>query len=191
VVVASEAVGSPQTLSFETALVTSEAFSWFPLKQKVLDFDRRRSYIVIVVFLIPTMIRRFLTITITTILLALTVFAGVIKEGSLRARSDGSNIILVWQSEDEVGVQKFIIERKAGVNGAFMLLAEVQPKGNNSSYQFVDETAFRALSESVYRYQIKVQFTNGSTAIYGPVTVIHRISDVTRRTWGSIKAMFR
>jgi hypothetical protein len=116
--------------------------------------------------------------------------AGVIKEGSLNARSDGSSITIRWLSEDETGVEKFLIERKAGTNGAFMFLTELQPRGNNSAYQYVDETAFRILNENIYQYQIKVQFTHGSTQLFGPITVSHRTSDV-RRTWGSIKAMFR
>jgi hypothetical protein len=133
---------------------------------------------------------RILTLSLVTLLLSITVFAGAIKEGSLTASSDGSMITLRWVSEDETGVQNFTIERKAGVSGAFMLLTEVQPRGNNSSYQFVDDTAFRVLGESIYKYQIKVQFASGAIAVYGPITVSHRTSDV-RRTWGSIKAMFR
>ncbi len=137
------------------------------------------------------MLARILSTSFFVILLIATVFAGVIKEGSLSARSNGTSITIRWLSENESGVQKFVVERKASVNSAFILLAELQPRGNNSSYQFVDETAFRALNESIYQYQVKVQFAGGATAIYGPVSVIHRTSDVGRRTWGSIKAMFR
>jgi hypothetical protein len=136
------------------------------------------------------MLTRSLSILFLGFLFFFTALAGVIKEGSLTARSDGSSITIRWLSEDETGVEKFVIERKAGANGAFMLLAEILPRGNNSTYQYVDETAFRVLSENIYKYQIKVQFTNGSTQLYGPITVSHRTSDV-RRTWGSIKAMFR
>ena len=63
-------------------------------------------------------------------------------------------------------------------------------RGNNSLYQYVDDTAFR-VSESIYKYQVKVVFSNGQAPLYyGPITVSHKTSDV-RRTWGSIKAMFR
>lgn len=135
------------------------------------------------------MINRILILLFSAFLYS-TVFAGAIKEGSLNASSDGTSITLRWVSEDENGVLKFVIERKAGISGSFMLLAELTPRGNNSSYQYVDETAFRIVSESIYKYQIKIVFTNGSTAYYGPITVSHKTSDV-RRTWGSIKAMFR
>ncbi len=134
------------------------------------------------------MTNRIITLIFSLLVFA-TVFAGAIKEGSFNASSDGNNITLRWVSEDEGGLSKFVIERKAGVNGSFMLLAELPPRGNNSSYQYVDDSAFR-VSESIYKYQIKIVYTNGSIAYYGPITVSHNPSEV-RRTWGSIKAMFR
>ncbi len=129
-------------------------------------------------------------LTIAAVFLAVSVFGGVVKEGSLNGRSDGSTITIRWLSEDETGVAKYVLERKAGVNGSFIPLAEIQPRGNNESYEYVDDTAFR-ISESIYQYRLKVVFVNSSAPIYyGPITVSHRTSDV-RRTWGSIKAMFR
>ncbi len=136
------------------------------------------------------MLHRILTLSLIVLLLTLSVFAGVIKDGSLNAKSDGNSITIAWFSEDESSVERFELERKAGINGAFMPLAVVATRGNNSSYQYVDETAFR-ITESIYKYQVKVVFSNGtSPAYYGPITVSHKTSDV-RRTWGSIKAMFR
>lgn len=132
----------------------------------------------------------FTGIVALVFLLTITVFASVIKDGSLTARSDGANITIRWMSEDETGVSRFVLERKAGVNGAFMTLVEIQPTGNNSSYQYVDETAFR-VSQSIYQYRVRVTFSNGSAPVYSnTVTVSHSTSEV-RRTWGSIKAMFR
>lgn len=135
------------------------------------------------------MTRRRLTALFTILIVSISVFAGGIKDGSLSASSDGANITIRWMSEDESGVSRFVLERKAGINGAFMPLVELTPKGNNASYQYVDDSAFRA-TESIYKYQVKVVYSNGNTSIYGPITVSHRTSDV-RRTWGSIKAMFR
>ncbi len=136
------------------------------------------------------MSKRILIFPLLALLLSLTVLAGVIKEGSLSARSDGAYITIRWMSEDESGVAKFVLERKAGINGSFMPLTELLPRGNNSTYEYVDDTAFR-VSESIYKYQVKVVFSNGQAPVYyGPITVSHKTSDV-RRTWGSIKAMFR
>lgn len=133
---------------------------------------------------------RTFTVSLALLIAAGLAYGGVIREGSLSARSDGANIIIRWLSEDETGVSKYVLERKAGANGVFTQLAEITPRGNNETYQFVDETAFR-LTESLYQYRLKVVFSNGSSPIYyGPISVTHRTSDV-RRTWGSIKAMFR
>jgi hypothetical protein len=118
-------------------------------------------------------------------------WAGQIRDGSLSANSNGNNITIRWMSEDEAGVARFEIERKSGVNGQFISLAPVTLRGDNSVYEYVDDSAFRVFTESIYQYQIKVIFANGSApVVYGPITVRHDVSTV-RRTWGSIKAMFR
>ncbi|MDH4069519.1 MAG: hypothetical protein OEV30_03775 [Ignavibacteria bacterium] len=113
-----------------------------------------------------------------------------LKEGSLSAESNGNSIVIRWMSEDESRVTSFEIERKAGLTSQFFLLAAVAPLGNNSSYEYVDDTAFRVGAESIYAYRIRAVFEDGSSAYSGEVTVIHAVSSV-RRTWGSIKAMFR
>jgi hypothetical protein len=118
-------------------------------------------------------------------------YAGEIREGSLSANSNGTNITIRWVSENETGVARFEIERKSGVNGSFISLAPIALRGDNSVYEYLDDSAFRVFTESIYQYQIKVVFVNGSApVIYGPITVRHDVSSV-RRTWGSIKAMFR
>lgn len=118
-------------------------------------------------------------------------FAGQIRDGSLSANSNGTNITIRWMSDDESGVARFEIERKSGVNGQFIVLAPVPLRGNSSVYEYVDDSAFRVFTESLYQYQVKVVFQNGAAPVYyGPITVRHDVSSV-RRTWGSIKAMFR
>jgi hypothetical protein len=125
------------------------------------------------------------------LLIALPLLAGQIRDGSLSANSNGTNITIRWMSDDESGVARFEIERKSGVNGQFISLAPIALRGNNSVYEYVDDSAFRGFVESIYQYQIKVVFGNGAPpVIYGPITVRHDVSSV-RRTWGSIKAMFR
>ena len=116
--------------------------------------------------------------------------SGAIREGTLTARSDGSNITIQWVSDDESGVIRYEIERKSGTNGQFLFLVQLPVKGDNASYLYVDDTAFLRAMESVYQYRIKVDYSNGTSVYYGPVTVLHQVSSV-RRTWGSIKAMFR
>ena len=137
------------------------------------------------------MIRRYFSTFLLLGLLAGSALAvSPLKEGSVSAESDGSTIVIRWVSEDESRVSMFELERKAGLYGQFFLLAPVTPKGNNSPYEYADDTAFRIGAESLYEYRIKVVFSDGSSVYSEEVTVLHAVSSV-RRTWGSIKAMFR
>ncbi len=115
--------------------------------------------------------------------------ADVVKTGSFQASSDGINVDLRWMTEDETNILHFEIERRSGVDGSFIAIGTIDPKGS-SMYEFIDYSAFRKTT-TVYQYRIKITFTNGTAPLYiGPLTVTHSVSGV-RRTWGSIKAMFR
>jgi hypothetical protein len=117
--------------------------------------------------------------------------AEVIK-GSPTAYSNGSYVIIRWVSEDETGVLAYKIERESGVSGAWVVLTSNFPtKGNNSSYEFIDENAFRT-ADTFYQYRISPVYdpSSGRSQDYYNVSVLHSTSGV-RRTWGSIKAMFR
>ena len=117
-------------------------------------------------------------------------YAGGIREGSLNGFSNGTSIVIRWQSEDESGVQRVEIERRVGTEGPFITLREIPLKGNDQAYEYIDDSAFR-LTASLYNYRLKVQMAGAPLAVYyGPITVSHNVNSV-RRTWGSIKAMFR
>ena len=124
-----------------------------------------------------------------TFLITALAVADIIPSGSFQASSDGANVILHWITQDETNVQQFEVERRTGVDGSFTLVATINAKGP-SSYEFIDYSALRK-STTVYQYRIKIVFSNGALSSYvGPITVSHTVSGV-RRTWGSIKAMFR
>jgi len=134
-------------------------------------------------------LRNFLLSLLLVVAAAAVAFAGPIKEGSLSGTSNGSSILLRWMSEDESGVVRVEILRAAGANGLFFTVHETAPKGNSQAYEYLDDSAFR-VTGSVYRYQIKAVYRDGSSVASAPITVRHNVSSV-RRTWGSIKAMFR
>ena len=99
------------------------------------------------------------------------------------------NIVLRWVTDDETNVARFEIERRTGTDGSFSSVAIVSPKGP-SLYELVDYSAFHKVT-TIYQYRIKVVYADNTPATYvGPLTVAHTVSGV-RRTWGSIKAMFR
>jgi len=115
--------------------------------------------------------------------------ADIIRQGTLQATSDGIDVTIRWMTDDESGVAQFEIERRGSTDGAFAVIGSADPKGS-SLYEFVDHSAFLKTS-SVYQYRIKISFSDGRLPFYtAPLTVSHTVSGV-RRTWGSIKAMFR
>ena len=121
--------------------------------------------------------------------LAATLFSGAYLD-YFHARSDGNNITIEWKTESETGIQTFEVQRKAGSNGEYISIGSTDPKGSNSYYTFIDRSAFKS-TLSIYVYRLKIVDTNGNPSGYSnEVTVSHNVSGV-KRTWGSIKAMFR
>jgi len=119
---------------------------------------------------------------------ASTLFAGAIII-NLSAESNGENITLKWQTTQESNLSYFVVERKS-VSGSFGVVSEsILSKGNNSSYEFVDENAFKT-SDAVFIYRLKIIDSDNQITYSGELSVTHSVSSV-KRTWGSIKALFR
>jgi hypothetical protein len=120
-----------------------------------------------------------------------TAFAGTlpIKSGTLKALSDGNNVTIYWGTTDESSVKEFGIERCPATGTDFVLITTLSPKGSNSSYEFVDQSAFKTAG-TVFQYRIKIVYVNRSPEYSDAIRVLHSVSGV-KRTWGSLKAMFR
>jgi len=122
-------------------------------------------------------------------LFAVTASADIIRQGTLQATSDGVDVTVRFLTEDESAVAIFEIERRGGTDGEFVSIGHLEPKGP-SLYEYVDHSAFMKAG-AIYQYRVKVSFSNGQAPYYtNPLTISHTVSGV-RRTWGSIKAMFR
>lgn len=120
-------------------------------------------------------------------------FSGLLNAGALfslfQARSEGGSVIIEWKTTTEENVEKFVLERKS-VNGSFFPIATISPKGSNSYYSYTDESVYKPNGE-LFVYQVKVIDYNNPVPTYTrQVSVNHNVSSV-KRTWGSIKAMFR
>jgi len=114
--------------------------------------------------------------------------ADIIKSGSIQASSDGISVTIRWITEDESNVASFEIQR-AVYDGVWQTIATISPKGIGL-YEFVDHTALMKAA-TVYQYRIQVVAAHGDNPQPStPVSVSHSVSGV-RRTWGSIKSMFR
>ena len=102
--------------------------------------------------------------------------------------SDTENVILSWHTNLEENLKETSIERKV-VNGSFSDVGSVLAKGDNSSYTFTDENAFK-VEDGLYVYRLKFNNSDGSSSYSSEQTVTH-LTSVTKKTWGSIKALFR
>lgn len=126
------------------------------------------------------------------LLVSVVALAGTpIKDGSISAYSNGTNIVVRWISDDESGMVGYQLERRAVGAGAFipLIMPYLAVKGSGATYEFLDNSAFRT-SDNVYQYQITPVYADNRPVTPYLVSVRHSVSSV-RRTWGSIKAMFR
>lgn len=127
----------------------------------------------------------------TKSLILLLIFSTLIFAGAeilkFTARSQNGNVIIQWQASSETNLKHYVVERKT-VNGSFMELSVVQPN-TSRSYEFVDQTAFKG-NDVLYVYRLKIVDNDGSVSYTWEVAVPHNVSSV-KRTWGSIKALFR
>ncbi|MBU0472626.1 MAG: hypothetical protein KKF62_00545 [Bacteroidetes bacterium] len=101
--------------------------------------------------------------------------------------SDADNVVLSWHTTLENNLKETSIERKV-VNGVYTSIAVIAAKGDNSSYTYVDENAFK-IEDGVYKYQLKFIDNDGTISFSSEQTVTH-LTSVTKKTWGSIKALF-
>ena len=119
--------------------------------------------------------------------LAVIVYAGAFLD-YFQGYSEGENVRLEWKTSEEVNLQNFIIERKTPQN-PYIEIATIDPQGNNSFYSYLDESAYKT-EDLVFIYRLKILDNDGTVSYSSEVTVSHNVSGV-KRTWGSIKAMFR
>ena len=122
------------------------------------------------------------------ILLTITaLYAGTFLE-YFHGRSEGEDIRLEWKTGEEVNLKHFKVERKTPQN-SFVEITTIQPKGNNSYYTYLDQSAYKTTG-MIFIYRLRIVDTNDQTSYSNEVSVSHSVSGV-KRTWGSIKAMFR
>lgn len=137
--------------------------------------------------------KRVIQILVIAVLLTLTsaLTAGAFLN-YFNTRSDNGNVVISWQTgrEDLNGktVERFVIERMP-INGSFISIGTVEAKGNNSTYEYVDESAYKT-NDQVYVYRLKIVDNDGSVSFSGVSHVAHSVSGI-KQTWGSIKALFR
>lgn len=116
-----------------------------------------------------------------------TVFAGA-NIDLFQATTSGDNTNLEWHTTDETNVQYFIIQRKTPQTD-FVDVAKISPDGSHY-YKYEDQSIYKT-NDVMLIYQIGVQYYNNPTPIYLRQTSVSMSISGIKRTWGSIKAMFR
>ncbi len=127
----------------------------------------------------------------STIILAFLIIATVYAGAYIsyfHVRSESDNIRLEWQTGDESNLQSFVIERKTP-QSSYIEIETIQPKGSNSYYSYLDQNVYKS-TDVIFNYRLKLVDNDGKITYSYETTVSHSISGV-KRTWGSIKAMFR
>ena len=114
-------------------------------------------------------------------------FAGAILN-YFEVNSQGENVQVEWKTGDESNVNHFSILRKTPQT-SYVEIATVQPRGSNSLYTYVDQSIYKT-NDVIFIYQLKI-VDNDNLATYSiERSASPNISGI-KRTWGSIKAMFR
>lgn len=106
---------------------------------------------------------------------------------SFSAKSQNGNVVLNWQTSSETNLKHFVVERKS-VDGSYFDIAVVEPR-SDKNYQYIDQSAFKTL-DAVYSYRLRIVDNDGSASYSSIQSVYHNVSSV-KRTWGSIKQLFR
>lgn len=111
-------------------------------------------------------------------------------DGGPQARSDGRTIVVTWSMIDESDVLYYEVLRKAGPNGNFGVISpQIQKRGNNSTYEYKDLSVFKS-EDGIYFYKVRL-VTGHNPAPETSEASVSFLSSAAKRTWGSIKAMFR
>ena len=116
------------------------------------------------------------------------IYAGAIIQ-SFEIESDNGNIILSWQSSTEQNVKQYEILRGPDKD-RLTLISTVPAKGDNSLYTYIDENAYKT-SDSFYAYGLVIRDNDGSKSEIMHTRILHENVSSVKRTWGSIKALFR
>jgi hypothetical protein len=119
-------------------------------------------------------------------LLPLKASAEVIQ--SFTAVSHGQEVYLQWATMEEAGLSSFRIQRSFD-GRYFHNLHSVIPIGSNSSYSYIDNDLFKSNLQTFY-YRIEITTSNQRVS-YSVTERVELAFSGIRKTWGSIKAMFR
>ena len=99
-------------------------------------------------------------------------------------------IVVRWETSDESGLARFVLQRCVD-HGDYSDVVTVQARGNQSTYQYIDNDLYSTdRTPRTFGYRLKFVNRDGTMNYSVSREATVQISSI-RRTWGSIKAMFR
>ncbi|MCL4510780.1 MAG: hypothetical protein M1470_06895 [Bacteroidetes bacterium] len=137
---------------------------------------------------------KYLLIAFAALLMAFTPTASVTFT-DVRGTPESDNILIQWWTSQEDGIKNFAVEKASQLDNQFYAIGTVSPTGAGSAYQFSDNGIYKTTSSTIFRYRVRADGIDGSISFSKEITVSYNfsssLSGVAKRTWGSIKAMFR
>lgn len=126
-------------------------------------------------------------ISLFSLLFFIQIFGGAQIIDFTGSSTDG-NIVLKWNALSESNLKNYVIERKTA-NGKWIDIATVAPK-SEMSYKYTDETAYKTTTANLYVYRLRIVDNDGTFSHSGETRTLNNVSGF-KKTWGSIKALFR
>ncbi|MBM3325663.1 MAG: hypothetical protein FJY65_01590 [Calditrichaeota bacterium] len=121
-------------------------------------------------------------------LLAVSAWAETFVVREFTAANTGQEVRLEWLSGSESGLSEFRVQRSFdGQN--YRTIYNVNLKGSNNRYVYIDSDLFKGEIRMVH-YRIEAAFHDGRNE-WSKAEIVTLSFSGLRRTWGSIKAMFR
>lgn len=120
--------------------------------------------------------------------LSLSFGGATIPQNGFTAYSTNGDIQIRWQTITENNVKHFVIERRTQ-NSDWIEIATLIPEADKY-YEFLDQNVFKS-NENIYYYRIKIVDKDGVISYTNEIPVLHSTATSVKRTWGSIKALFR
>jgi hypothetical protein len=111
---------------------------------------------------------------------------------NFHARAENNSIVVEWSTESESGVSRYEIQRSTDkIN--WLKIGSIYSQSAYSSarrdHQFIDNSIFKG-NESSLNYRLVVIDQSGHSEVFSVIASVSGSSGI-RRTWGSLKAMFR
>ena len=137
---------------------------------------------------------KYFLIAFAIFLMAFTLTSTVMFS-DVRGTSESDGILIQWSTSQENGIKDFAVEKASQINNKFFEIGTVTPTGGGSSYHYTDSQIYKTSSSSIFVYRVRADGNDGSTTYSDNISVPYdfssSLSGVAKRTWGSIKAMFR